>query len=73
MSRLSEAQAHLNELIAQGVTSGPEYAERQQEVADATVALKNEFIEGGGSAEKFDSAMAKMVNVMNRQRYREKP
>ena len=38
--RLSTAQAHLNELIAAGVTSGPEYAAAQQEVADATAALR---------------------------------
>ena len=60
--RLSTAQAKLNALIDAGVTSGPEYAAAQKEVEDATKALRNEFVKGGGSAEKFDAGMAKMVN-----------
>ena len=59
-AELSSAQDELNKLQEAGVTSGAEYEAAQARVATATSALRGEFVQGGGDANKFDAAINKV-------------
>jgi hypothetical protein len=59
-NELSAAQDALNQMQEAGITSGAEYEAAQARVGAATAALRGEFVQGGGDANKFDAALNKV-------------
>jgi hypothetical protein len=59
-ARYVAAQARVNELLAEGVTSGEEYDAAVKELQDSQAALSGELAKGGGDAVKLTGEMNKL-------------
>lgn len=57
--RVATAQARVNQLMDQGVTSGAEYEAAQKELQAAQAALGAEFVKGGGNLAKLTTLLEK--------------